>query len=108
VVPGNLYDRNDVLIVNASLDHLLVWVNVPKKDAAQVKKGQACDVLFPFLDQPVTAKVDWISEQETRDKPGTVRVRVTIPNPEGGFKADMLVRVRIRPVLPTGQSPDKG
>jgi RNA polymerase sigma factor (sigma-70 family) len=108
VVPGNLYDRSDVLMAIAPLGHFLVWVNVPKTDAAQVKEGQACDVFIPFRDQPVITKVDWISKQESRDKPGTVLIRMTIPNPEDRLKADTSVRVRIRPVSPTGQTPDNG
>jgi multidrug resistance efflux pump len=108
VVPGNHYDRSDVLMAIAPLGHFLVWVNVPKTDAAQVKEGQACDVFIPFRDQPVITKVDWISKQESRDKPGTVLIWMTIPNPEDRLKADTSVRVRIRPVSPTGQRPDKG
>jgi RNA polymerase sigma factor (sigma-70 family) len=108
VVPGNLYDRNDVLMTIAPLDHFLVWVNVPKTDAPLVKEDQACDVFVPFLDQAVATKVDWISKQAIRDRPGSVLVRMTIPNPEGRLKANMSVRVRIRPVSPTGQTPDNG
>jgi RNA polymerase sigma factor (sigma-70 family) len=108
VVPGNLYDHNDVLVVIAPLGHLLVWVHVPKKDAPLVKEDQACDVFVPFLDQAVATKVDWISKQAIRDRPGSVLVRMTIPNPEGRLRADTSVRVRIRPVSPTGQTPDKG
>src|ERR1700677_1800958 len=40
VVPGNLYDTNDVLLVIAPLDHLIVWLSLFEADLAQVKMGQ--------------------------------------------------------------------
>ena len=103
VVPGNLCHNKDVLMVVAPVDHFLVWVRLPKKDLAQVKEGQACEVLFPYLDRRITTKVDRIIEGEAPDRPATVLMRMTIPNPDGRLKADMLVRVRLRPVSGDGK-----
>jgi cobalt-zinc-cadmium efflux system membrane fusion protein len=97
VVPGNLYDHNDVLFVIASLDHLVVWANLPQADAARVKTGQRCLVELPFLAESIPATLDYISERKPRDKPGTHLIRLTIPNAEGRVRSDMLVRVRISP-----------
>jgi len=77
-------------------------------DAAWVKEGRACDVFIPLRDQTVITKVDWISKQEMRDKPGTVLIRITIPNPEHRLKADTSVHVRIRSVPSASQSLHKG
>jgi RNA polymerase sigma factor (sigma-70 family) len=95
VVPGNLYDHNDVLIVVASLDPLLVWANLSRADRARVKVGQRCLVELPYVSGSIPSEVDYIAEQPSRDKPGMFRVRFKIPNADGWLKADMLVRVRI-------------
>ncbi len=91
VVPGNLYDENDTLLVIAPLDHLWVWGNVFESDLDMVKLGQAWDIRFPFLTEVVQGKVEYISN---RVDPGThaVRIRTSIPNPERRLKSDMLVR----------------
>jgi RNA polymerase sigma factor (sigma-70 family) len=107
VVPGNLYDRKDVLMVITPVDHLLVWAELPKKNLPQVKEGQACDVLVPFVDQTIVTKVDWIAKEVARDRPDTFRIRMTIPNPEGRIKANTLVRVRLRLVSFSGEGRGK-
>ena len=107
VVPENLYDPTDVLHMIARMDHFVVWTILPSTDVAQVKIGQACEVLVPFLDRTIATKIDYIS-QEVRDKTETVvRIKLKVPNVEGRLKADMLVRVRLRPVSPDGKSPAK-
>jgi RNA polymerase sigma factor (sigma-70 family) len=98
VVPGNLYDHNDVLIVLANVDTLVVWATLSQADRARVKVGQRCSVELPYVAGSIPREVDYIAEQPTRDMPGMFRVRLKIPNAEGRLKADMLVRVRINPV----------
>jgi RNA polymerase sigma factor (sigma-70 family) len=105
VVPGNLYDHNDVLMVIAPFDHLLVWAKLPKQDAFSVKVGQECEVLLPSLGQIVWTKVDYVSDP-TDPVDGSVRIRMTIPNPAGRLKADMLVRVGLRPLASAQQLPN--
>ena len=79
VVPGNLYDENDTLLVIAPLDRLWVWGNVFESDLDLVKLGQSWEIRFPFLEQKLQGKVEYISN---RVDPNThaVRVRTSIPN----------------------------
>ncbi|SIO34240.1 membrane fusion protein, cobalt-zinc-cadmium efflux system [Singulisphaera sp. GP187] len=91
VVVGNLYDEDDTLLVIAPLDHLWVWGNVFENDIDLVHLGQSWEVHFPFLNHKLQGKVEYIAN---RVDPGThaVRIRTSVPNPEGRLKADMLVR----------------
>ena len=81
-VPGNLYDVTSTLMVIAPLDHLWVWGNVYENDIDKVKVGQVLEVQFPYLDEKIRGKVEYISNQVD---PGThaIRVRASIPNPAG-------------------------
>ena len=94
VVPGNLYDVSSTLMVIAPLDRLWVWGNVYENDIDKVKVGQVLEVQFPYLDEKIMGKVEYISNQVD---PGThaIRVRATIPNPQGRLKSDMLVRTML-------------
>ena len=107
VVPGNLYDPKDVLMVVAPIDHFLVWTNLWSMDMARVEIGQACEVLVPFLDQAIVTKFDYISREVRDQTDAIVRIKLIVPNVEGRLKADMLVRVRLRPVSTNGKSPAK-
>ena len=91
VVPGNLCDENDTLLVIAPLDRLWVWGNVFESDMDLVKLGQSWEIRFPFLEQKLQGKVEYISN---RVDPNThaMRVRTSIPNNEVRLKSDMLVR----------------
>ena len=99
MVPGNLYDENDTLLVIAPLDHLWVWGNVFESDLDLVRLGQDWEIEFPFLDHRLSGQVEHISN---RVDPGThaVRVRTSIPNVNNRLKADMLVRGLLA-ILPT-------
>lgn len=90
VVVGNLYDENDTLLVVTPVDHLWVWGNVYESDIDVVRLGQTWEIQFPFLHQTIPGHVDYISnhvDPTTR----AVRIRTSIPNPDGRLKADMLV-----------------
>lgn len=91
VVPGNLYDENDNLLVIAPLDHLWVFGYVFESDMDLVGLGQTWEIRFPFLSEVFTGKVEYISN---RVDPGThaIRIRASIPNTDGKLKSDMLVR----------------
>jgi cobalt-zinc-cadmium efflux system membrane fusion protein len=93
-VPGNLYDVTSTLMVIAPLDHLWVWGNVYENDIDKVRVGQILEVQFPYLDEKIRGKVEYISN---RVDPGThaIRIRASIPNPEGRLKSDMLVRTML-------------
>ena len=90
VVPGNLHDQNDTLLVIAPLDHLWVWGSVFESDLKQVAIGQDWTIRFPFLDEETTGKVEYISNIVD---PGShaVRLRTSIPNPETRLRSNMVV-----------------
>jgi membrane fusion protein, heavy metal efflux system len=91
VVPGNLYDENDTLFVIAPLDRLWVWGNVFESDLDLVKLGQSWEIRFPFLEQKLQGKVEYISNRVDPNS-HAVRIRTSILNHEGRLKSDMLVR----------------
>ena len=105
-VPGNLYDDNDTLLVIAPLDHLWVWGNVFESDLDLVHLGQSWEIRFPFLEEKLQGKVEYISNR-VDPKSHAVRVRTSIPNPDGKLKSDMLVRGMLeipRPARPGRRS----
>ena len=91
VVPGNVYDDGDTLLVIEPLDHLWVWGNVFESDLGLIKLGQSWEIQFPFQAERLHGKVEYISNNVDA---GThaVRVRTSIANTDGRFKSDMLVR----------------
>ena len=91
VVPGNLYDETETLFVISKLDHLWVWGNVFESDLHLVQLRQPWEIEFPFLGRHISCKVEYISN---RVDPGThaIRIRTSVPNPDGLLKSDMLVR----------------
>jgi cobalt-zinc-cadmium efflux system membrane fusion protein len=91
VVPGNLYDTSNVLMVIAPLDHLWVLVNVYELDQDKVAVGQTMEIQFPFLEQKIQGKVQYVANEVSKDT-RAVKVRATIPNPGGRLKSDMLVK----------------
>lgn len=100
VVQGNYYTSADLLLTIAPLDHFWVRGGVSELDAEKVEVGQRLKVVFPFSDQSIRSKVDYIDkaiDAESR----SAKFRTTIANPEGRLKAGMFVRMmlEIRPRL---------
>lgn len=91
VVPGNIYDPNDVLLVIAPVDRLWVWGNVFESNLALVTVGQTWKVRFPYLDDVAKGQVEYVANQVDL-RTHAVRIRGSIANPGGRLKADMLVR----------------
>ena len=102
-VPGNLYDNNDVLMVIAPLDHLFVWVNVYEADQARVAMGQEMEIRFPYLDQTLLGKVEYVANEVSKDT-RAIKIRASIPNVDGKLKADMLVRATLKIPPEPGQT----
>jgi cobalt-zinc-cadmium efflux system membrane fusion protein len=94
VVPGNLYDNNDVMMVIAPLDHLIVWLNLYEADSAEVKVGQHMEIRFPYLNRTILGTVQYVATEVSKDT-RAIRVRASIPNVDGDLKADMLVRASV-------------
>jgi membrane fusion protein, heavy metal efflux system len=94
VVPGNLYDTNDVLLVIAPLDHLIVKLNVYEADQAEVKMGQHMEIHFPYLNRTILGTVQFVATEVSKDT-RTILIRASIPNVDGELKSDMLVRASL-------------
>ena len=100
VVPGNLYDNNDVLMVIAPLDHLIVWLNVYEADSAKVQVGQHMEIHFPFLHRTILGTVQYVAPEVSRET-RAIRVKASIPNVGGDLKAEMLVKASVEiPPIP--------
>ncbi len=94
VVPGNLYDTNDVLMIIAPLDHLFVWVNVFEADQVKVAMGQKMEIRFPYLEDMILGTVQYVATEVSKDT-HAIKIRASIPNVGGKLKADMLVRASL-------------
>src|SRR5262249_14936862 len=94
VVPGNLYDNNDVLMVIAPLDTLFVWVNVYEADQVKVKIGQDMEIRFPYLNATVVGNVQCPAPEVSKHA-RAIKIRATVPNVDGKLKSDMLVRASL-------------
>jgi cobalt-zinc-cadmium efflux system membrane fusion protein len=94
VVPGNLYDTADVLMVVAPLDHLIVWLNVYEADLAQVKMGQHMEIHFPYLNRTILGTVQYVATEVSKES-RTIRIKASVPNVNEELKADMLVRASL-------------
>ena len=106
VVPGNLYNTNDVLMVIAPLEHLIVWMNINEADRAEVSVGQELEVRFPDIERTIEAKVEYVASEVSKDT-RAIKLRASIPNPDGKLKADTRVHVRLRPIPPADKRPAK-
>jgi len=92
VAIGNIYDEKDTLLVIASIEELWVWGSLYERDLGSVQAGLPWEVHFPFSGEVVKGTVDYVANQvdpQTR----AVRIRGSIPNADGHFKSDQLVRV---------------
>ena len=67
---------------------------INEHEANKVAVGQKVTVSFPFDDRQVDAKVEHIDTQ-VDDQTHTIKIRTTIPNPDGRLKADMIVRMAV-------------
>ncbi len=94
VVPQNYYETSSVLMVIAPLDHLWVLVNVYELDQDKVAVGQTMEIQFPFLEERVKGKVQYVANEVSKDT-RAVRVRASIPNPDARLKADMVVKAML-------------
>ena len=94
VVPENFYDTSAVLMVIAPLDHLWVWLNIYELDQDKVRLGQTMEIQFPFLDDKIKGKVEYIANEVSKDT-RAVRLRATIPNPSTRLKSDMLLKANL-------------
>jgi cobalt-zinc-cadmium efflux system membrane fusion protein len=100
VVQGNFYGAKDELMRIAPLDRLWVQGRVNEQDAEKVKLGQRLKIVFPFSQQNIDAKVEYIN-MAIEPESGSAMFRSSIPNPQGRFKPGMFVRLLLElPPMP--------
>ncbi len=102
-VPGTFYDGAYVLMVVSPMDHLWVWGNVFENDQGQVRLGQKCRIMFPFLKEEVEGSVESIANR-VDPVTHTLRIRMSVPNPGKNLKSDMLVRAVLQVPHESGQT----
>lgn len=95
VAVGNIYDPKDTLLVIASIEELWVWGHVYERDLAHVRTGLPWVVHFPFTRESVDGTVEYVANQ-VDPQTHAVRIRGSIPNAEGHYKSDQLVRVIVK------------
>lgn len=112
---GEVVETGQRLFTVADLSDVWVVANVPEKDVQVVRRDHAVEVLVSAYPQaifrgPITYVGD-VLDPATR----TMRVRVTVPNPEYRLKPEMyaLVRVHAQPQddvlsIPSGAVQDRG
>lgn len=69
-------------------------MNVYERDQDKVEVGQTMEITFPFLQETVQGKVQYVANEISKAT-HAVTVRASIRNPEGRFKADMLVKAML-------------
>jgi len=94
VVRGNLIDPKDDLLTIAPLDHLWVRGSVSEMDADKVQIGQALNVVFPYSQHQVKAKVEYIDQAIDPDSRAG-KFRTSISNPGRALKSGAYVRVLV-------------
>ena len=95
VAVGNIYDPKDTLLSIASIQELWVWGQVYERDLPNVRQGFTWEVHFPFTRESVAGRVEYVSNQ-VDPQTHAVRIRGSIPNADGHFKSDQLVRVIVK------------
>ena len=103
VAIGNIYDPKDTLLTIASIEELWVWGNVYERDLADVRKGLTWEVHFPFTRESVAGTVEYVSNQ-VDPQTHAVRIRGSIPNADGRFRSDQIVRVIVKCPPKTGNT----
>jgi cobalt-zinc-cadmium efflux system membrane fusion protein len=95
VAPGAYWnDTTAELMTIADLSSIWVTANVPEKDTAQIKKGQAVEVTFPaYPNETLKGDVLFVSDVLDPDTRRT-KVRIAFPNPDIRLKPNMFASVK--------------
>lgn len=89
---GQMAGPQSPVVVIVKTNPLLVKANLSEADITKVSVGTAVKVSIPVLSKDVEAKVTAVSpvmNQQLKAYP----IEITIPNPDGELKADMVVNV---------------
>ena len=95
VVPGNVYDTNDVLLTISPMEKLWVYGDVFESDQDKVHLGQKVTITGKTFNEVYESNVESIAngiDPETR----SLRIRTSIPNPGNTLVARALVQVRLQ------------
>jgi len=96
VTEGQVVQPADGVFLIADLSKLWVVADVPEQNAGSVRVGEAVSVEVAALpEHKVAGRLTFVAptvNPETR----TVRARMELPNPEGGFKPKMLASMLIK------------
>jgi cobalt-zinc-cadmium efflux system membrane fusion protein len=95
IVRGEVVDATDKLFALADLAEVWVVANVPEKDVASVHKDQAVEVrVIAYPNEMFQGQITYVGDvldASTR----TMRVRVSVPNPDTRLKPEMFASVRV-------------
>jgi cobalt-zinc-cadmium efflux system membrane fusion protein len=98
ITRGEVVETNQRFFTVADLSDMWVVGNVPEKDVQYIRKDQKVDVIvsaYPHAIFPGTITyVSDVLDPATR----TMRLRVTVPNPDRLLKPEMFATVRVYPV----------
>lgn len=102
ITRGEVVETNQKLFTVADLSDVWVVGNVPEKDVQYIRKDQKVDVIvsaYPHAIFPGTITyISDVIDPATR----TMRLRVTVPNPDRMLKPEMFAAVRVY----AAQNPD--
>ncbi len=94
VQPGQTVEPNTIVAEILDPSRLVVTVNVPADEAAQLKNMQPAQIFIARADEPAAAGTISFISPEVDTRTGAVFVRLTIP-PATGLRSGQFVRARI-------------
>jgi membrane fusion protein, copper/silver efflux system len=98
VSAGTAIDPSTEILTIADLSRVWVIAELAEADVAQVRTGTSATLSFPMSSrEPFLAKVEFIYPTLT-ERTRTVRVRLTVPNPEGALRPGMYGSADFPPV----------
>lgn len=97
---GSPVMANQPMLRLASLDPIWIESHVYEEDASLVTVGMQAEVSFPYRPgEPRTGTVTFI-EPALDEATRTLRVRITLPNPDGALRPGMYADARLDVILP--------
>ncbi len=92
--PGEFCHANDVMMVIAPLDQLLVWAEVPARHRNRLDVGGRVEIRSPLLETPITGAVRSVTDMGPKSS-GRARVCVAIANPDRRLIGGIPVQIRL-------------
>jgi membrane fusion protein, copper/silver efflux system len=98
VSAGTAVDPSTEILTIADLSRVWIIAELAEADVAQVRTGTSATLSFPMSSlEPFPAKVEFIYPTLT-ERTRTVRVRLTVPNPQGALRPGMYGTAEFPPV----------